>query len=587
MRQTTIVRDYLAMLRRILRGRGQLLSFVVSVALHAIGHALMALVAGAVAVSLAHRWGMGVAHWAGRTDRGAVSDEAFLLSAIGLAVVVVKGAAGVYATFVQGRVAGEVGSALRLDLLDALLAQHHLRRPRHGDHGKLAAREGASEPAGACPTARAVGALTERVHDVELGLKQGLLGGARAVAQLVPLAVLLLVLSPRTAAVAVVTLGIFGWGMGRVRAGYRRATVRAARERERLLEAADESVRHAELWVTYGAAGRARESVRSVGETLALGSARLEARAATLSGANEVLGALALTLVIAASRAGWLGSMDDGATLLTFAVAFFLAYRPLRELADARLALERAGAAYDELREAIDGAGGAARIDGECTEEQPRPSWPLAALELRGLCLVRGRSGPLSARIPPGSIVAIAGPTGVGKTTLLRTLLGLERPAAGDIVFDGAPLVDAPVGPAGRPFAWVPQEAPLLADTLAANVALGAPDADVHDALAPIGAQHLALALGASRLGTGGRAVSGGERQWIALARAIATRQPVLLLDEPTSGLDANAQRQVLAAIQGLRGRRTVLIVTHRPEPLAVADVVLRLDPAGPVEQAA
>jgi ABC-type transport system involved in cytochrome bd biosynthesis fused ATPase/permease subunit len=176
----------------------------------------------------------------------------------------------------------------------------------------------------------------------------------------------------------------------------------------------------------------------------------------------------------------------------------------------------------------------------------------------------------------PGQIVAVLGPTGTGKTTLLRTLLGLEASKAGRIHYAGAPLDSAPAGPAARPFAWVPQDAPLLADTLAANVALGAP-ADARAALTPLGAAHLVDSLGEDRLGAGGRSVSGGERQWIALARAIASRQPILLLDEPTSGLDSESQAQVLDAIARLRGERSVLLVTHRTEPLAIADHVVRL----------
>jgi ABC-type transport system involved in cytochrome bd biosynthesis fused ATPase/permease subunit len=189
--------------------------------------------------------------------------------------------------------------------------------------------------------------------------------------------------------------------------------------------------------------------------------------------------------------------------------------------------------------------------------------------------------------VAPGAIVAIRGPTGIGKTTLLRTLLGLEKAAGGAVLFDGRALDEAPAGPAGRPFAWVPQEAPLLADTLDANVGLGAVDVDASAALTRLGAAHLARELAGARLGAGGRAVSGGERQWISLARAIATGQPVLLLDEPTSGLDARSQRQVLEAIARLRGRRTVLIVTHRPEPLAVADQVIVLDALPGVGRAA
>jgi ABC-type transport system involved in cytochrome bd biosynthesis fused ATPase/permease subunit len=74
------------------------------------------------------------------------------------------------------------------------------------------------------------------------------------------------------------------------------------------------------------------------------------------------------------------------------------------------------------------------------------------------------------------------------------------------------------------------------------------------------------------------RKVSGGERQWIAVARALVTRLPVLLLDEPTASLDAASQGRMLRAIAGLRGKRTVVLVTHRPEPLAIADVVVRME---------
>src|ERR1019366_5253260 len=194
---------------------------------------------------------------------GLSSDRALFLSAVGLAVIFVKGAAGAYAGFVQARVAGEVGSELRLELLDALLALHRLHRPRHGDHG--------SDVGG---TAQAVAALTERVGEVEVGLEQGFLGGARAMAQLAPIAALLFFLSGRMAVAAALVLAAFGWLLGTVRRGYRSATRRAGREREKLLEAADEAVRHADLWVTYGAEAKARSLVRRLGDAIAGSAAR-------------------------------------------------------------------------------------------------------------------------------------------------------------------------------------------------------------------------------------------------------------------------------------------------------------------------
>jgi ABC-type transport system involved in cytochrome bd biosynthesis fused ATPase/permease subunit len=135
-------------------------------------------------------------------------------------------------------------------------------------------------------------------------------------------------------------------------------------------------------------------------------------------------------------------------------------------------------------------------------------------------------------------------------------------------------------GPRSRPFAWVPQDAPVLADTLDANITLAPGSTDPALALEAIGAATLAERVQGSVLGPAGRPLSGGERQWVSLARAVATRLPVLLLDEPTSGLDPAAQARVLQAIARLKGRRTVILVTHREEPLAIADAVLRLDVA-------
>ena len=430
------------------------------------------------------------------------------------------------------------------------------------------------------------------MRELEAGLDAGVLGAARAVAQLAPLVLLLGWMAPRLALVAALVFGVFSLALGRARRAWKRANERAARHREALLGAADEAVRHAELWTTYGAEARVRAHLDGIGRALANQGARIEASASGLSGANEVLGALALVLAIAAGRAGWLGGTRGGegieqGVLLPFAVTFFLAYRPIRDATDARLALARARVAAESLAPLFAAAERGDAEDDESAHEPdaagtsrasaPTRLWTLAPLELDGLKLARGVAGELSVRVPAGTVLAIVGGTGSGKTTLLRVLLGLEAPRSGAIRYGAIPLEALPSGPASRPFAWVPQDAPVLADTLDANVAL-APSSDApRAALDAIGAGSLASSVGDARLGAGGRALSGGERQWVALARAVATRLPVLLLDEPTSGLDPVSQARVLQAIARLKGLRTVILVTHREEPRAIADAVLRL----------
>jgi ABC-type multidrug transport system fused ATPase/permease subunit len=527
---------------------------------------------------------------------GVALDGALAIAGLGFAAALIKALGGVGAAYGQAQITGRVGAELRQDVLDRLLCVHPLRRPRQDDHGVTglggsaagvdrvtthgtgkgqggADRQGTDSATSTDSPSRRVAALTSSIRDVEIGLHSGVLGGLRALAQLLPLLGILFWLAPTLALAALAVFAPFAILLGSLRRAWKEGHAAAMRESEHLYEAADEAVRHADLWRSYGAEAKARRNVASLGEAIANLSARLEARAAAMTGANEVLGALALVCALFAARAGWLGATTDGGKILGFAVAFFLAYRPIRDLTEARLAWLRGENAFEEI-EAL-----APRDPGPEVASPVAGEWDLAALHLQGLELARGAMSPVTLSVGPGEIVALLGPTGAGKTTLLRTLLGLEAARGGTVDYAGKSLQGAPAGPAARPFAWVPQDAPLLTDTLAANVALGA-KADARDALTPLGAGHLVDVLGASRLGAGGRAVSGGERQWICLARAVATRQPILLLDEPTSGLDPDAQAEVLAAIARLRGERSVLLVTHRPEPLAIADRVVRLAPA-------
>lgn len=542
--------------------------------MHASGHALLAAAGGGLARALA----------GGVRDPGSVlsmdplgrlggADPLLTLALCGLTAAVAKTIGGALGGWAEARVAGDVGEEVRREVLDGVLARDGLRAPRHGDHGEAPAEGGDA----ARHTAEDLARLTTHVAEVERGVSVGVLGEVRGIVQLVPLVVLLVWLAPRLAGSAALAMSGFAFLVLGTRRALKRAHARAARDAAALLGASDEAVRHADLWVTYGATAKIRRHLAKASERIVSAQARLRAHGALVSGTSEVLGAVALVLVVALAGRGALGGVDR-ATLVPFAVAFFMAYRPLRDVVEARIARARGEAA---LAAALEASGG--REASAAPEPGARGAWPLGDLVVEGLVGRHGRHAPLSARIAAGSVVAIVGPTGIGKTSLVRALLGLERPARGAVRYAGVDLDDQPPGPVTRPFAWVPQDAPLLAATLEENVALGAREEDVDEGprvaacLGRLGATTLAASIGSGETLVVGRVLSGGERQLVALARALATELPVLLLDEPTSALDAASQDVVLGALASLRGKCTILVVTHRPEPLAIADVVLRL----------
>ncbi|MFI7324533.1 thiol reductant ABC exporter subunit CydD [Streptomyces rubiginosohelvolus] len=200
-----------------------------------------------------------------------------------------------------------------------------------------------------------------------------------------------------------------------------------------------------------------------------------------------------------------------------------------------------------------------------------------------------GRAEPsldaASLTVEPGETVALVGPSGVGKSTLLNVVLGFARPDEGHVRVGGRDLADLDPERWRSRIAWVPQRPHLFAGTIAENVRLARPDADdeaVVAALRDAGAYDFVAALPdgmLTALGEDGAGLSAGQRQRIALARAFLADRPLLLLDEPTASLDGESEAGIVDAVRRLAAGRTVLLVVHRPALLAVADRVLALEP--------
>ncbi|MDG2527766.1 amino acid ABC transporter ATP-binding/permease protein [Caulobacter endophyticus] len=280
-------------------------------------------------------------------------------------------------------------------------------------------------------------------------------------------------------------------------------------------------------------------------------------------------------LKVRAARAQGILALSEG-TLTGLAVAAVLALAapasaPLAALAAlaAVMAIEAAAPIARAFEQ--DGAAEAAgeRLDAllrHAPEEAPpaRPGRP--ALRLQGQDL------------PPGARLALTGPTGSGKTTRLEQLVGLRPAPAEAFALGGQDSANLPPAALRPAFAYAPQDAALLADTVRDNLKLAAPAASEEALWAALDDAALADRVRAlpqgldTWLGEAGERLSGGERRRLSLARALLRDAPWLLLDEPTEGLDPATEAQVIARLDE-RLRRTgqgLVLVSHRPAPLAL-----------------
>lgn len=405
------------------------------------------------------------------------------------------------------------------------------------------------------------------------------------------------------AAISVMALGVIGWKVNWFSAliiflclpaipvvivGFQRMFARISagsrKERGRLAAAYLDAIQSLETLRLLGAAERRGEVLAEQGERNRKSIMRL------LAGNQLILfvvdaGFSLLVLTVAAALALWQalsGAITPGQVLVLLTVSLLL-LEPLDQLA----AFFYVGMGGLASRKNITKYLGIRPVTPMVPYAQAPASAGAPGLELRGVAFhyqegVEVLSG-IDLQVAPGERLAIVGPSGRGKTTLLSILGGYLAPTGGEVLLDGRRVEP---GELRAVCGFVAQSTWLFTDSVAGNLRLAKPGASEAEMWAALEAAQLAdevrlMPQGLeTQIGERGMSLSGGQAARLSIARALLAGRPLILLDEPTAQVDRDSETKILQAIRDLPATATVIMVTHRESSLALADRVFNLDAA-------
>jgi subfamily B ATP-binding cassette protein MsbA len=413
---------------------------------------------------------------------------------------------------------------------------------------------------------------------------------AQSLATLSSLAVLVVSRSPELTLVALVIAPAIVVPVV-VIANRLRKISKAARERMGdLTGVLSETIRGQRVVQAYGAEAYEAGRFGAVNERtfrLARRAARIMAFSSPLVETASVLAFLIL-LAYAGSRIA--AEKLTLGTFISFGVGLVYMYQPFKRATRINLALQTALASARRLFEILD-------APVEVVDEPGARPLPPFAREIRfdGVSFAYPGEAPvlheIRLAVPRGSVTALVGPSGAGKTTLVNLLPRFMDVTAGAVTVDGLDVRRATLASLRAQIGLVTQDVILFDDTVRSNVAYGRsdlPEERILEALDAANARGFveALPLGLdTRVGESGARLSGGQRQRLAIARALLKDPPILILDEATSSLDTESERAVQQALERLMAGRTVVVIAHRLSTVHRADQLVVLSGGRIVER--
>ena len=351
-----------------------------------------------------------------------------------------------------------------------------------------------------------------------------------------------------------------------------------------LTDTAQEALSNQRIVKAYRAEKREADRFTEVARRIV----RANLRSASIAGASpptiELVGIFFVVLLLYFGQREILAERMNTAQFVTFLFFLFRSYDPMRKLSRLQNSLEQALAAAQHVWEVMD----------EHAEIIERPNAGALAplkneIELRNVSFgyaneSRSVLSDINLKIKAGTMVALVGESGGGKSTLTKLFPRFHDPTSGEVLWDGVDLKDTTLESLRKQIALVTQETVLFNDTVRHNIAYGKPDATdreieeaaliafAHDFIREMPDGYDTI------VGERGIFLSGGQRQRLAIARAVLVNAPVLILDEATSALDAESERLVQQAIANLVRDRTTIVIAHRLSTVRRADVIVVME---------
>ncbi|WP_031497415.1 ABC transporter ATP-binding protein [Bryobacter aggregatus] len=335
--------------------------------------------------------------------------------------------------------------------------------------------------------------------------------------------------------------------------------------------------------------GEAVEAARFATAAAALRKSNLRyvAQQAMPSPIIEFLGALTIVGLLSYARTQIQAGVMTSGEFTSFVIALMMLYEPVKRLTGIHNIFQQATGSAQRVFEYLDLPPGVADRANAKALAPLREAIRFEGVHFRYPTSTEGQPDILKGinlTVAAGQIVALAGPSGAGKTTLASLVPRLYDPTAGRITVDGHDLRDVTMNSLRSQIATVAQDTFLFDDTVANNIRYGRPDAPMADvesaARTALADEFIARMPNGyeTRIGERGVKLSGGQRQRLAIARAVLRNAPILILDEATSHLDAESEVLVQQALANLMAQRTVIVIAHRLSTIRRANCIVVFD---------